>query len=54
MLNLDETCIMACDGLFAIAGDGQTMKHEKIIDDNRCSITIVHFGSASGSSGPQT
>ena len=54
MLNLDETCIMVSDRVFAIISDGQTRKHEKIMDDNRCPITVVHVGSASGSSGPQT
>jgi hypothetical protein len=54
MLNLDETCIMVSDRVFAIISDGQTRKHEKIMEDTCCSIKVVCVGSASSSSGPQT
>jgi hypothetical protein len=53
MLNLDETCVMANDGAVHIIGDAKKKRHDKIMDDNRGSITIVRIGSAAGCEGPQ-
>jgi hypothetical protein len=50
--NLDETCVMGCEGTIKIIGDGGRKKHNKSVEDNRDSITIVRIGNAGGSSGP--
>ncbi len=50
--NVDETCIMGSEGTLKIIGDGQRKKHNKSVEDNRDSITVVRVGNAGGNSGP--
>ena len=40
-LNLDETCIMACEGTLSVFGDAAKKKHEKTVDNSRFSIIPV-------------
>lgn len=54
VFNLDETCILAREGALKVIGAADRKKHEKNMDDNRASITIVRVGTAAGNSGPQT
>jgi len=48
----DETGLQACSGRVKVFGDIQKAKHEIIIDDSRCSITLFRVGSTGGSTGP--
>jgi hypothetical protein len=49
--NLDETCVMGCEGTIKIIGDGGWKKDNKSVEDNRDSIKIVRIGNSGGSSG---
>jgi hypothetical protein len=50
--NVDETCIMGSEGTLKIIGDGKGRKHNKNVEDNRDSITVVRVGNAGGHSVP--
>ena len=50
--NVDETCIMGSEGTLKIIGDGKRRKHNKNVEDNRDSITLVRVDNAGGHSGP--
>jgi hypothetical protein len=50
--NLDETGVMGSEGVLKVIGDRSRKKHEKNVDDNRDSITIVRVGNAAGNNGP--
>ena len=41
MCNVDETCVMGSEGTLKIIGDGKRKKHNKSVEDNRGSITVV-------------
>ncbi len=51
-LNLDETSVLGCNGNLRIVGSAEVKKHEKTMQDNRDSVTIIRIGSASGETGP--
>ena len=51
MVNLDESCMMACDGIIHVLGSAAKKKHEKNIGDCRVSITVVCVGLAAGDGG---
>jgi len=50
--NLDETCLMACEGTVKVIASIKKAKTEIVKDDSRCSITCLRIGFASGTSGP--
>jgi len=50
--NLDEECVLACDGLVKIVGDASKKKHERMSGNSRVSITALRCGSAEGGEGP--
>jgi len=52
-LNLDESCVMASEGIVRVLGNAEKTKHEKNIQDNRDSITTVRTGSAGNVDGPR-
>jgi hypothetical protein len=47
-LNHDETSVLGCNGNLCIVGSAEVKKHEKTMQDNCDSVTIVCIGSASG------
>ena len=51
--NLDESCMMASEGIVRIIGSKAKKKHEKNISDSRDSITVVRIGSAANVDGPR-
>ncbi len=51
-LNLNETSVPGCNGNICIVGSAKVKKHEKTMQDNHDSVTIVRIGSASGETGP--
>lgn len=51
--NLDESCVMACEGQLKVLGSSGKKKHEKNTADSRDSITAVRVGSAIGVDGPR-
>jgi hypothetical protein len=50
--NVDEASVMASEGKIKIIGDAEWNEHQKTMDDNRNSITIVKVGNAGSTSGP--
>jgi hypothetical protein len=50
-LNLDETCVMASDGILHIVARHRS-KMEKRSDNSRLSLTAIRIGNAGGSEGP--
>ena len=48
VMNLDETCIMASEGVLHVLGNAEKSKQEKNTSDSRTSITAVRCGSSSG------
>ena len=52
-LNLDESCVMASEGIVRVIGNKEKKKQEKNIQDNRDSITTVRVGSAGNIDGPR-
>ena len=50
--NLDETCLMSNEGTVKVVAAAEKRKIEKVMDDNRISITAVRVGFASGQQGP--
>ena len=52
-LNLDESCVMASEGIVRVIGNGQKSKHKNNLQDNWESITIVRVGLAANVNGPR-
>jgi hypothetical protein len=50
--NFDEACLMANDGKVHVIASSEKSKTEKVMDDNRASITTLRVGMASGDQGP--
>ena len=50
--NLDESCMMASDGIIKVLGSADNNKHEKNIAGSWFSFTTVRVGSAAGVDGP--
>jgi hypothetical protein len=48
----DETCMHASAGHTYVIGSTGRKKHEKILHDSRCSITMYRTGSVAGDTGP--
>jgi len=51
-VNLDEECVMACDGSTKVIACASKRKQEKETDDSRVSITSLRCGNAAGNQGP--
>ncbi len=51
-LNLDETSVLGCNGNLHVVSSAEVEKHEKTMQDNHDSVTIVCIGSVSGKTGP--
>ena len=52
-LNLDESCVVASEGVLSVIGSAHKSKHEKNLQDNQEIITIVQVGSAANVDGPR-
>lgn len=53
VIGLDEMCIMSdAHGSLHVIGAADKKKHEKLLQDSRCSITIVRTGTCAGTTGP--
>ena len=52
-LNLDESCVMASEGIVRVLGNKEKKKQERTIQDNRESITTVQAGSTGNIDGPR-
>lgn len=48
----DETCMHASSSHLHVIGSTDRKKHEKILHDSRCSITMYRTGSVAGDTGP--
>ena len=53
MMNLDESSMVASNGVLRVVGSAEKRKHEKITDDNRDSISTIRVGSSAGADGPR-
>ena len=51
MVNLNKSCMMACDGIIHVLGSAAKKKHKKNIGDCWVSITVVCVGLAAGNEG---
>eukprot|EP00956_Cyclotella_meneghiniana_P008732 scaffold11931_cov56-Cyclotella_meneghiniana.AAC.4 len=52
-MNLDESSLLASEGIIRVIGARSKSKHEKNLADSRDSITVVRCGSAAGVDGPR-
>ena len=53
VVGLDEMCLMSdAHGNLRIIGAAEKKKHEKLLQDLRVSITVVHTGTTGGTTGP--
>ena len=51
-LNLNDSCVMASEGIMHVIGNAEKTKHEKNIQDDCDIITTVWVGSAGNVDGP--
>ena len=51
--NFDKSNMSASEGTVKIIGAADVKRHEKNMDDNRESVTIIHAGVAGGAGGPR-
>ena len=53
IIDLDEMCLMSdCYGNLYVFAAADKKKQEKLLQDCRCSITVVHAGTVAGTTGP--
>ncbi len=52
MCNVDEASVLGSEGTVKVLGDAEQKKHQKNLEDNHDSITIVRVGNAAGADGP--
>ncbi len=53
IVGLDKMCLMSnCHGNLQVFAAADKKKQEKLLQDCRCSITVMHTGTASGITGP--
>ena len=53
IIGLEEMCLMSdCHSNLRVFAAADKKKEEKLLTDCRCSITVVHTGTASGITGP--
>ena len=53
MMNIDKASMVVSNGNLHVVGSTDTLKHEKIIDDNRDSISLLRAGSSDGANRPR-
>ena len=52
MMNTDESSMVVSNGNIRVVGSADTLKHEKVIDENR-DISSLRVGSYAGVNGPR-
>ena len=53
IIGLDEMCLMSgCHGDLRVFAASDKKKQEKLLQNCRCSITVMHTGTVAGTTGP--
>ena len=53
MMNTDKSSMVASNGNIHVVGSADTLKHKKITDNNRGSISSLRARSSDGADGPR-